>query len=119
MANRVSVRNPQTMRFVIDSSANVTPVSYTALVDLEIVEIFVILTAAVANTMTIKNGATTVASIVSAGTLGEVDYASALANADITKLYVTSGSAITVGTSDANARAEVFVRVLPGVTATN
>lgn len=117
MANRASIRTSQTIRIVIDSAANVTPVSYTALGPFEIIEAWVVNRVATANTTTVKNGAVTLASIVSAATVGDVDYAAALGTADITKLYLNATDVLSVGTSDAAARVEVFLTILPGVTA--
>jgi hypothetical protein len=119
MANRVSNRIPQILRFVIDSAANVTPVTYTAPDNMEIIEAWVVASVAVANNTTIANAGVTVAVIASAATIGDTDYAAAIATADITKRYVAAGAALTVQTSDANARSEVYISVLPGVTATN
>jgi hypothetical protein len=117
MANRFAIRNPQTIRLVVDSDATGAGVSYTALGPFEIIESWVINTVAVANNTTIKNGATTLATVASGAAVGDVDYAIPLGAADITKLYFGPGDVLNVTASAGTARFEAFFTILPGVTA--
>ena len=120
MANRTSVRTSQTLRIVVDSPANVIPVTYTPPSAFEIIAVTLINRAAVGHTATLSNTGVAVASLVAAATNGAVVPATLIASAPPnTQNYVAAGSLISVISTDATARFELLVTILPGVTSTS
>ena len=117
MANRACVRQPQVIRFVIDSVANVTGPTYTALQDLEIVDVTVVSTAAQPCTITILRGADTVTVVPTAGADGSIGTWTAV-DTTASRVYITSGQVLQARTGNANTRAEAWVTVLPGINST-
>ena len=118
MANRASTRNMQTIRFVIDADASVAPFVYTVGQDVEICEIRTTTTAAIGGgfVLTLRNGANQIATVTSAGLLGDVDAALTL---DPARINVAAGGTITAQTNVPGARLIATIFVLPGVTATS
>ena len=116
MANRASTRSMQTIRFVIDSPADAAPFVYTLGQAVEICEIRTLTTAAVGFTLTIRNGANQITTVISGGTIGDVDAAVPLAPAYIN---IAAGGTLTVQTTVAGARLIATMFVLPGTTATS
>jgi hypothetical protein len=116
MANRVCVRNAQTLRFTVDSAANVNPISYVSPIPYEIIAVTLINRAAVAHTATLSNGASVVATVAPGATNGAVVPAVLIASvAPNTQNYVPAGNVLSVLSTDALARFELLVTVLPNV----
>jgi hypothetical protein len=116
MANRASVRDPQVIRFVIDSVANVTGPTYAVLQDCEIIGVTVVSTAAQPCTITLLRGADTVSVVPTAGADGSIGTWTTVDTA-ASRVYVTAGQVLQARTGNAATRAEAWVTVLPGLTA--
>ena len=117
MSNRACVRQPQIIRFVIDSVANVAGPTYTALQDLEVVGVTVVSTVAQACQVTLRTAANVISVVNTAapndGSIGEWTGSN-----DSARVYLTAGTALEARTGAANSRCEVWVTVLPGINST-
>ena len=120
MANRASVRDPQVIRFVIDSDGTAgtgTPPTYTSLLDFEIINVTVVSTTAQACALTLLRDADTVTVVNTAGPVdGSLGQWTAV-NTTAARVYLTAGQVLKAQTGAALSRCEVWVTMLPGLTA--
>jgi hypothetical protein len=111
MANVASIRNPQTVRFSIDTAANAAPFTITMNRAVEVASIFLVRTDAVGGgTITFRNAAATI-SVVN-NPANQFDTANPV---NMQNVSVASGSTLSIQTSLATILFRAYVTILPGV----
>ena len=111
MANVASIRNPQTVRFSIDTAANAAPFTLTMNRAVEVVSISFVRTDAVGGgNTTFRNGAATISIINSPANQFDTAVAANLQN-----VSVASGATLSIQTSLATIFFRAYVTILPGV----
>jgi hypothetical protein len=111
MANVASIRNPQTVRFSVDTPANAATFNLTMSRAVEVSSISLVRTDAVGGgTITFRNGAATISIVNNPANL--FDTATA---ANLNNVSVVSGANLSIQTSSNTVFFRAYVTILPGI----
>lgn len=117
MANRAAIEANLTIRYVIDSAADTTPVDYTSSRTFEVMNATAVFSTAInAQTFTISKSAAAIGAITSTA-VNDVNVS--IASIDDANANFVSGNILRLQSSAANLRGRCYVQILPSVTASS
>lgn len=115
MANRAAIKANLSIRYVIDSAADVTPVDYTSSRTFEVTNANAVFNTAInAQTFTISKSAALIGTMTSTA-VNDVNVM--IDKVDDANANFVSGDILRLQSTAANLRGRVYVRILPGVIA--
>jgi hypothetical protein len=115
MANRAALGANLTIRYVIDSAADATPVDYTASRTFEVMNATTVFNTAInTQTFTLSKSASAIG-VMTSTAVNDVNVQ--IANIDDANANFVSGNILRLQSTAANLRGRTYVQILPSVTA--